>query len=72
MPCWEEVSKPGVRAQHSRVEWLFSALRTVMFSVFVLVLVLVLVRERERVGIVRMGRKERCMLRLIMCLWRGK
>lgn len=43
-----------------------------MFSVFVLVLVLVLVRERERVGIVRMGRKERCMLRLIMCLWRGK
>lgn len=55
VPGWEEVSKPGSRAQHSRVERLFWALRTVMFSVFVVGPVLV--KARVRVGIVRNGRR---------------
>lgn len=34
VPAVEEVWKPGSMAQHSRVEWLFWALMTVMFRVF--------------------------------------
>jgi hypothetical protein len=34
VPGVEEVWKPGSIAQHSRVEWLFWALMTVMFRVF--------------------------------------
>lgn len=49
VPAWEEVLKPGSRAQHSSVEWLFCALRTVMFSM--------LLRARERVEYVRRGRR---------------